>query len=53
MPAAQIKDEKTYRALRREGNSEEKSDRAADRRSAADAGLAVDGGHGGLHDRER
>jgi hypothetical protein len=27
MPRAQIKDEKTYRALRREGNSEEKSAR--------------------------
>jgi hypothetical protein len=29
MPGAQIKDEKTYRALRREGNSEEKSARIA------------------------
>jgi hypothetical protein len=29
MPKAQIKDEKTYRALRREGNSEEKSARIA------------------------
>jgi thiamine pyrophosphate-dependent acetolactate synthase large subunit-like protein len=29
MPSAQIKDEKTYRALRREGNSEEKSARIA------------------------
>jgi hypothetical protein len=29
MPRAQIKDEKTYRALRREGNSEEKSARIA------------------------
>ena len=27
MPRAQIKDEKTYQALRREGNSEEKSAR--------------------------
>jgi thiamine pyrophosphate-dependent acetolactate synthase large subunit-like protein len=29
MPRSQIKDEKTYRALRREGNSEEKSARIA------------------------
>jgi hypothetical protein len=29
MPTPQIKDEKTYRALRREGNSEEKSARIA------------------------
>ena len=29
MPRAQIKDEKTYRALRRQGNSEEKSARIA------------------------
>ena len=29
MPRAQIKDEETYRALRREGNSEEKSARIA------------------------
>ena len=29
MPRTQIKDEKTYRALRREGNSEEKSARIA------------------------
>jgi hypothetical protein len=29
MPRAQIKDENTYRALRREGNSEEKSARIA------------------------
>ena len=29
MPRAQIKDEKTYRALRREGNSEEKAARIA------------------------
>jgi hypothetical protein len=29
MPSAQIKDEKTYQALRREGNSEEKSARIA------------------------
>jgi len=29
MPRAQLKDERTYRALRREGNSEEKSARIA------------------------
>jgi thiamine pyrophosphate-dependent acetolactate synthase large subunit-like protein len=29
MPRAQLKDEKTYQALRREGNSEEKSARIA------------------------
>ena len=29
MPRSQIKDEKTYRALRQEGNSEEKSARIA------------------------
>ncbi len=29
MPRSQIKDEKTYQALRREGNSEEKSARIA------------------------
>jgi len=29
MPRAQIKDEKTYQALRREGNSEEKAARIA------------------------
>ena len=29
MPSAQIKDERTYQALRREGNSEEKSARIA------------------------
>lgn len=35
MPRPQIKDEKTYRALRREGNSEEKSARIAN--AAADS----------------
>lgn len=34
MPRAQIKDEKTYRALRREGNSEEKSARIANAAAA-------------------
>jgi len=34
MPRAQIKDEETYRALRREGNSEEKSARIANAAAA-------------------
>jgi hypothetical protein len=34
MPTPQIKDEKTYRALRREGNSEEKSARIANAAAA-------------------
>lgn len=35
MPRAQIKDEQTYRALRREGNSEEKSARIANAAAAS------------------
>jgi hypothetical protein len=35
MPAPQIKDEKTYQALRREGNSEEKSARIANAAAAS------------------
>ena len=35
MPRAQIKNEKTYRALRREGNSEEKSARIANAAAAS------------------
>jgi hypothetical protein len=34
MPSAQIKDEKTYQALRRDGNSEEKSARIANAAAA-------------------
>jgi hypothetical protein len=34
MPRAQIKDERTYRALRREGNSQEKSARIANAAAA-------------------
>jgi hypothetical protein len=34
MPRAQIKDEETYRALRREGNSKEKSARIANAAAA-------------------
>lgn len=37
MPTPQIKDEKTYRALRREGNSEEKSARIANAAAASSA----------------
>jgi len=40
MPRAQIRDEKTYQALRREGNSEEKSARIAN----AAAGSSRTGG---------
>jgi hypothetical protein len=35
MPRAQIKDEQTYQALRREGNSEEKSARIANAAAAS------------------
>ena len=45
MPRAQIKDEKTYRALRREGNSEEKSARIAN--AAAGSSRTAVGRRGG------
>jgi hypothetical protein len=45
MPRAQIKDEKTYRALRREGNSEEKSSRIAN--TAAGSSRKKVGARGG------
>ena len=45
MPRAQIKDEKTYQALRREGNSEEKSARIAN--AAAGSSRKRVGGKGG------
>jgi thiamine pyrophosphate-dependent acetolactate synthase large subunit-like protein len=45
MPGAQIKDEKTYRALRREGNSEEKSARIAN--AAAGSSRQQVGARGG------
>jgi thiamine pyrophosphate-dependent acetolactate synthase large subunit-like protein len=45
MPRAQIKDEKTYRALRREGNSEEKSARIAN--AAAGSSRQQVGARGG------
>jgi hypothetical protein len=38
MPTPQIKDEKTYRALRREGNSEEKSARIANAAAGSSRG---------------
>jgi len=45
MPTPQIKDEETYRALRREGNSEEKSARIAN--AAANSSRKEVGAQGG------
>jgi hypothetical protein len=46
MPTPQIKDEKTYRALRREGNSEEKSARIANATAGSSRkSVARRGGH--------
>ena len=46
MPTPQIKDEKTYRALRREGNSERKSARIANAAAASSRSqVAARGGH--------
>jgi hypothetical protein len=45
MPTPQIKDEKTYQALRREGNSEEKSARIAN--AAAGSSRKAVGRRGG------
>jgi hypothetical protein len=45
MPRAQIKDERTYQALRREGNSEEKSARIAN--AAANSSRRTVGKRGG------
>jgi len=45
MPRAQIKDERTYQALRREGNSEEKSARIAN--AAASSSRSKVGRKGG------
>lgn len=45
MPRAQIKDERTYQALRREGNSEEKSARIAN--AAASSSRKAVGARGG------
>ena len=46
MPRPQIKDERTYRALRREGNSEEKSARIANAAAASSRSeVGERGGH--------
>ena len=45
MPRAQIKDERTYKALRREGNSKEKSARIAN--AAAGSSRSSVGARGG------
>jgi hypothetical protein len=51
MPRAQIKDEKTYRALRREGNSEEKSARIANAAAATSRSqVGRKGGKNGSYD---
>jgi hypothetical protein len=50
MPTPQIKDEKTYRALRREGNSEEKSARIANAAAATSRrSVASRGGRSGSY----
>jgi hypothetical protein len=49
MPRPQIKDEETYRALRREGNSEEKSARIAN--AAAATSRSEVGARGGRSPR--
>ena len=46
MPRAQIKDERTYQALRREGNSKEKSARIANAAAGSSrTSVASRGGH--------
>ena len=51
MPTPQIKDEKTYRALRREGNSEEKSARIANAAAGTSrASVASRGGRSGSYE---
>jgi hypothetical protein len=50
MPTPQIKDEKTYRALRREGNSEEKSARIANAAAGSPRrSVGSRGGHSGSY----
>lgn len=50
MPRTQIKDEKTYRALRREGNSEEKSARIANAAAGSSrTSVPRRGGQGGSY----
>ena len=51
MPTPQIKDEKTYQALRREGNSEEKSARIANAAAGSSRKtVAKRGGKSGSYD---
>lgn len=51
MPRAQIKDERTYRALRREGNSEEKSARIANAAAGSSRkSVGARGGKSGSYD---
>jgi hypothetical protein len=51
MPGASIKDERTYRALRREGNSEEKSARIANAAAATSRkSVAARGGRSGNYE---
>jgi hypothetical protein len=51
MPRAQIKDERTYEALRREGNSEEKSARIANAAAASSRKkVAARGGKSGSYE---
>ena len=51
MPRAQIKDERTYRALRREGNGEEKSARIANAAAGSSRqSVGARGGRSGSYD---
>ena len=51
MPRAQIKDERTYQALRREGNSKEKSARIANAAAASSRqSVASHGGQSGPYE---
>ena len=51
MPRSQIKDERTYRALRREGNSEEKSARIAEAAAGSSRqSVGARGGRSGSYD---
>jgi hypothetical protein len=51
MPLAQIKDEQTYRVLRREGNSQEKSARIANAAAGSSRkSVSARGGRSGSYD---
>jgi hypothetical protein len=51
MPLAQIKDERTYRVLRREGNSQEKSARIANAAAGSSRkSVSARGGRSGSYD---